>query len=305
MTNGYFENKVAVITGGSRNIGRAVAAALVERGCRVVIGDVLDTEGQKTIQDLNSMTGKENAVYLHTDVTKYADLIALFELGQEQFGGVDFAFLNAGISVPNDIMLDDLDDEKDERLMKINTMGIIKGSKVAVRYISKRGGGAIVNTASTLGLDCTNYSSIYNASKHAVVGWSKSYTQLPNAANIRMNALCPHGTNTELLWKDFNEYHQGFHKTSGLMVDINTIVKAVLLLLEDEQYNGIALKALPGDAIEVEESPKVFQKIILASQEVKPEEIASNMVALEERAGSKFKKDLDESVQRYFQKSSI
>ncbi|KAI9269022.1 hypothetical protein BDA99DRAFT_503260 [Phascolomyces articulosus] len=255
-----YENKVAVITGGSRNIGKMVAIELVKKGAKVVIGDLLDKEGQNTIQELNLMAKQQAAVYLHTDVAKYSDLIALFQLAESTFGGVDIAFLNAGITMDHDLLLDPLDDEQDVKLMNVNTMGVIKGTKVAVRHLVKRGGGVIVATSSGLGLESFSYSSIYNASKHAIVGWVRSFEHLPRVCNIRINAVCPHAVETDLS-KDFPEPMFKLVKSIGCEnTRIETVVKAVLLLIEDKNRNAQTLTALPNDIIELEEPPKIVAK---------------------------------------------
>ena len=91
----YFSGKVAVVTGGSRGLGKAVAQALIERGSKVVIGDVLDEAGQETVNELNKQAGDnvKAAVYIHTDVSLYKDVIALFKLAESEFGGVDVSGL--------------------------------------------------------------------------------------------------------------------------------------------------------------------------------------------------------------------
>ncbi|KAI7881163.1 NAD(P)-binding protein [Lichtheimia hyalospora FSU 10163] len=82
-------NRVAVVTGASRGIGKAVSKALVEQGARVVIGDVLDKEGLQTVQELNKSRNEKVAAFAHTDVTVYKDVIALFRFAESVFGGVD------------------------------------------------------------------------------------------------------------------------------------------------------------------------------------------------------------------------
>ena len=91
----YFNGKVAVVTGGSRGLGKAVAKTLVERGSKVVIGDILDEAGQETVDELNNLAGgsAKAAVYIHTDVSLYKDVIALFKLAESEFGGVDVSVL--------------------------------------------------------------------------------------------------------------------------------------------------------------------------------------------------------------------
>ena len=97
----YFSGKVAVVTGGSRGVGKAVAQALIERGSKVVIGDVLDKAGQETVNELNKQAGGDSkvAVYIHTDVSIYKDAIALFKLAESEFGGVDVSGLILIISI--------------------------------------------------------------------------------------------------------------------------------------------------------------------------------------------------------------
>lgn len=83
------KNHVAVVTGASRGIGKAVSKALVEQGARVVIGDILDKEGLQTVQELNNSRNDKVAAFIHTDVTIYKDVIALFRFAESVFGGVD------------------------------------------------------------------------------------------------------------------------------------------------------------------------------------------------------------------------
>lgn len=115
-------------------------------------------------------------MYLHVDVTKYDANIALFRLAEKEFGGVDIAFLNAGIGSNANAMFLPLDgkciffhptlhgltkhdfvDETDDRMLSVNTMGVIKGTKVAMLHMAKRGGGVIINTASMAGMVCLPY----------------------------------------------------------------------------------------------------------------------------------------------------
>ncbi|KAI9495645.1 hypothetical protein BDB00DRAFT_812789 [Zychaea mexicana] len=294
MTHNFFESKVAVITGGSRNIGKAVATALVEQEAKVVIGDIIDTEGQETIEELNSKAGKEVAIFQHTDVTKYKDLTALFQLAESSFGGVDLVFLNAGIAVNHDVLLDPLDDEQDEKILKVNTAGIIKGTKVGVRHLAKRGAGAIVITGSTLGLEPASYTSIYNASKGAVIAWARSFQHLQNICSVRINSVCPHAVDTEFLW-GFPDLSRKIFEGVAPTAEISTVVKAVLLLMEDQNRNGQVLTALPGNVIEVEEAPKIMAKTTqhLGNIPLVSPEVISELEA-------KYKQDFDGMMKSYF-----
>ncbi|KAG2220724.1 hypothetical protein INT45_007336 [Circinella minor] len=189
----YFTGKVAVVTGGSRGLGKAVAKALVERGSKVVIGDVLDEAGQETVNELNNQAGGsvKAAVYIHTDVSLYKDAIALFKLAESEFGGVDLAFLNAGVINKPDYIFTPLDDEAEKLLPDVNISGVVKCTRVALLAMAKRGGGVITITASTAGFVGPFAQSIYNATKHAVVGWTRSLGMLKDICNVRVNAVCP------------------------------------------------------------------------------------------------------------------
>ncbi|KAI8144766.1 hypothetical protein BJV82DRAFT_606184 [Fennellomyces sp. T-0311] len=262
-TDKTLDEKVAVITGGSRGIGKAVAAALIERGARVVIGDVLEVEGGATVQEFNAAAGRKVAAFIRTDVTKYGDNIALFQLAEKEFGGVDIAFLNAGIGGrAADVALLPIDEELDERAMSVNGISVMKGTKVAILHMAKRGGGVIVNTASILGLRSLPTTSSYGASKHAVVGWTRSFNLLPSICNVRVNAVCPHFVDTDIIAVNSERKAQGSPMTELIpkinKAKIGTVVKAVLMLIEDQQRNAQTVLALPDDVIKVDEPPPCF-----------------------------------------------
>ncbi|GAB5589155.1 hypothetical protein Unana1_04055 [Umbelopsis nana] len=184
---GNLKNKVAVVTGGAKGIGRAVVTALVERGATVVVGDLLDKEGQALVDDLNSKFGNKVAVFVHTDVTSWADNKKIFAVAEERFGGVDnlqFVF-HTNIAWGFNTLLAPLGESK---ILQVNLDGVIKGNKVAILHLAKRGGGVIMNTASVAGFLCSSLLPYYTASKHAVVGWTRSLDAMKDVANVRVNA---------------------------------------------------------------------------------------------------------------------
>ncbi|CAO3611302.1 unnamed protein product [Cunninghamella blakesleeana] len=180
--------KVAVVTGGSKGIGLALTTALVERGVKVVIGDVLTNEGENAASRLNKKVGAEVVVFQHCDVRFYNDLKKLFQVAESRFGGVDIACLNAGIAVNPCGIMAPLEDESEKLIHDVNTLGVIKGNKVAVMHMVKRGGGVIINTASVAGIVGSPGISSYAATKHAVNGWTRSLEHLYPSVNIRVNA---------------------------------------------------------------------------------------------------------------------
>ncbi|KAI9278897.1 hypothetical protein BDA99DRAFT_493394 [Phascolomyces articulosus] len=294
----YFIKKVAVITGGSRGIGRAVAEALVARGSKVVIGDVLDGAGQETVNELNAKAndGEKNAIYVHTDVTVYKDVITLFKSAESEFGGVDIAFLNAGVINKPDFMFTPLEDEADDFLPDINFTGVVKCTRVAALAMARRGGGVITITASCAGFGGPFALSVYNASKHAMIGWTRSLGMLKDICNVRVNAVCPHWVETDMR-----------HKITGYQVDpygpfvqesptvkIDTVVKAVLTLMEDPNRNSETLMALPPDVIRA-------QPPIPAFPEQSNPAYDKRAVQYEKDALEYYKSLLDPALKRYEQ----
>ncbi|RUO96542.1 hypothetical protein BC936DRAFT_141862 [Jimgerdemannia flammicorona] len=146
-----YDNKVAIITGGSNGIGKALAVALVQRGAKIVIGDIDDQEGAKVVAELNAGKSSKVAICTRCDVTSWEQNKALFELTAREFGGVDFVILNAGIaeSTPTLVSNNEVDVF---RTLEVNIGGVIKGTKLGLLYLKKRGGGSIINVASMAGL---------------------------------------------------------------------------------------------------------------------------------------------------------
>ncbi|KAF7724075.1 hypothetical protein EC973_001408 [Apophysomyces ossiformis] len=146
-----FESKVAIVTGGSRGIGKAVAEALIERGSKVVIGDILDKEGQLVVEEINRKAQAKVAMFQHMDATKYKDIKHIFEVAKSEFGGVDIAIFNAGAGINANALVTPLDDDAEMEIFQINVGSVIKGNKVALMHMLNHGG-VIVNTASISGL---------------------------------------------------------------------------------------------------------------------------------------------------------
>ncbi|KAI7882582.1 NAD(P)-binding protein [Lichtheimia hyalospora FSU 10163] len=288
------DGKVAVLTGASRNIGKAVAVELVRLGAKVVIGDVLDAQGQETVRELNESAGDKVAVYLHVDVSKYDDNIALFRLAENEFGGVDIAFLNAGIGTNANTMFLPLDDQVDDRMLGVNTMGVIKGTKVAMLHMAKRGGGVIISTASMAGLVCLPAMSIYNASKHGVVGWTRSCGIYKHVCNVRVNAICPTWIKTELsedLANKKNDDPCNIINEASPFATKEDVVKAFMTLLEDEERSGQTLMVLSDHVIEPAEPPTYGSLKSTKSTQVYQQYFQEAIVS--------YKKQLAEARERY------
>lgn len=181
-----FRNKVVVVTGGSSGIGKATAISFAQKGAKVVVVDWIEND---ETMSLLKKTG-EKFLFIKCDVSKESDVKAMVEKTIKTFGRLDYAFNNAGIegkSAPTQ----DCTEENWDKVIGINLKGIWLCMKYEIPEVLKQGKGAIVNCASVAGLVGFAGLPAYVASKHAVVGLTKT-AALENAKlGIRINAVCP------------------------------------------------------------------------------------------------------------------
>jgi NAD(P)-dependent dehydrogenase (short-subunit alcohol dehydrogenase family) len=181
-----FKGKVAIVTGGTGEIGRATAVQLASEGAKVLIAD-LGAEGAKVAAEL-SRDGREIA-FCETDVSKEADVIAMVKAATGRWGRLDVMVANAGVSGRG--RTDDTPLAEWERILGVNLTGVFLCGKHAYGAMKAAGGGAIVNTASIMGLVAVPGAVSYASSKGAVVNMTRA-TALDYAKdNIRVNAVCP------------------------------------------------------------------------------------------------------------------
>lgn len=179
--------KVAVITGGSTGIGRATALLFARHGARVVIGD-LNPLGRETVELIEREGG--SALFVETNVCSAQQVQDLVAAAVETYGGLHFAFNNAGI-LPAGALLADVDEADFDRVMAVDVKGVFLSTKYEIQHMLKAGGGAIVNNASIAGMIAEPGISAYVAAKHAVIGLSKAAALEYASQGIRINALAP------------------------------------------------------------------------------------------------------------------
>jgi NAD(P)-dependent dehydrogenase (short-subunit alcohol dehydrogenase family) len=189
-----------LITGAASGFGKEVARQLVRRGEQVVLVDVNDAEGQAVADELG-------APYLHCDVSNYDEVMTTTAQAEEVVGGLDGFFLNAGISSGFGLG-PDFDLGKYRRAMGINLDGVVFGVQAAIPALQRRGGGAIVCTASMAGLTGTPFDPVYGANKHAVVGLVRALGPALQPMGIRVNAFCPGFAETKII-TDIREHLTG------------------------------------------------------------------------------------------------
>jgi NAD(P)-dependent dehydrogenase (short-subunit alcohol dehydrogenase family) len=182
-----FESKVVIVTGGASGIGKDAAVAFGAEGAKVVVADIANAE--ETVGQIKETGGE--AVFVRTDVRKAPDVQSMVGRCIELYGGVDYAFNNAGISGAFSALAD-YDPQTWSDVIAVNLTGVFLSMKYEIPEMIRRGGGAIVNLSSAAGIkSSSDVGPAYNASKHGVVGLSKGAAVQYADRGIRINVVCP------------------------------------------------------------------------------------------------------------------
>ncbi|GAY16697.1 3-oxoacyl-ACP reductase [Mycobacterium sp. shizuoka-1] len=227
------KDKVAVVTGGASGIGLATVKRMRDEGAIVVIGDLDETTGQSVANDLN-------VTFVQVDVADQVAVDRLFDTAFELHGGVDIAFNNAGISPPDDDLIESTGIDAWDRVQDVNLKSVFFCCKAALRHMVPAQRGSIINTASFVAVNGSATSQIsYTASKGGVLAMSRELGIQYARQGIRVNALCPGPVNTPLLRELFAKDPERaarrlVHVPMGRFAEPEELAAAVAFLASDD-----------------------------------------------------------------------
>ncbi|MER1958927.1 MAG: SDR family oxidoreductase [Solibacillus sp.] len=188
--------KVAIITGAGSGLGQATALRLAEEGINIAVVDVNETGGNETVELVKKLG--VDAFFVKADVSKLEDVKNYVEKTVEKFGTIDYFFNNAGISGSGKYFLE-TSPEDIEQIVGINLLGALYGARFVAEVMLKNGGGSIVNTASSAGVIGQDTVVTYSATKHGIVGMTKSLVAEYAKDGLRVNAVAPGPTETPMV----------------------------------------------------------------------------------------------------------
>jgi NAD(P)-dependent dehydrogenase (short-subunit alcohol dehydrogenase family) len=225
--------KVAVITGGGSGIGLAAGRRMRAEGATVVVGDIDPTAGKAAAEELAGL-------YVPVDVSEEAAVNSLFGTAAETYGSVDIAFNNAGISPPDDDLIENTELPAWQKVQDVNLKSVYLSCRAALRHMSAAQHGSIINVASFVAVMGSATSQIsYTASKGGVLAMSRELGVQYARSGIRVNALCPGPVNTPLLRELFAKDPERaarrlVHVPMGRFAEPQEIAAAVAFLASDD-----------------------------------------------------------------------
>lgn len=236
-TPGRLAGKVAVITGAGGGVGRASSLRFAAEGASIVAADVIDDLNEETAALVIEAGGQ--AVAIHADVTSTSDTEAMIAAAEDQFGGLDILFNNAGVMLSGDDDAVSTPDDIIDRTLEINVKGVLLGCRYGIPALQRRGGGAIINTASFVAsVGAATPQIAYTASKGAVLALTRELAVVHARENIRVNAVSPGPLKTELLMSFLNtnakKQRRLVHVPMGRFGESAEIAHAALFLASDE-----------------------------------------------------------------------
>ena len=233
---GSLDGKAILVTGGGSGIGRATSLLIAKQGAKVMIADYVPEGALKTVAMIKEAGGTADCIAADVSVTKQVE--AMVAKTVETYGRIDGAYNNAGIEGKMGTDTATSDEANFDRTIAINLKGVWLCMKYEIPQMLKQGGGAIVNTASIAGLVGFEGNSAYNASKHGVIGLTKTAALEYAQKNIRVNCVCPGVINTPMVARIvdsgmMNEQDLAVGEPIGRMGQPSEIGEGVVWLLSD------------------------------------------------------------------------
>jgi NAD(P)-dependent dehydrogenase (short-subunit alcohol dehydrogenase family) len=227
------DGKVALVTGAASGIGLATAQALAARGAAVVIADVDVEQGESAAEAIRAGGGTSS--FVHADVSQPADVDRMVQVTIDTYGDLDMAHNNAGIGHPP-VDLHEMPLEVFDGVLACNLRGAFLCMQAELRHMLRRGGGAIVNTASGAGLKGVPGIAAYVASKHALIGITRNAAIEYAGRGIRVNAVAPGAIETPLIAAESDERRAHFARMmpTGRLGTPQEVADTVAFLLSDE-----------------------------------------------------------------------
>jgi len=249
------KNKVMIVTGASSGLGAATALRLAAEGAKVVLAARRRDKGESVLREIEAAGGE--GLFVQTDVTRTDDIKALIAATIERFGGLDGAFNNAGITGPTLTPIAEIEEAGWDAAINTNLRAVFVCMKYQIPALLARGGGAIVNMSSMYGLTPSDLGhAAYCASKFGVVGLTKTAAIDYGDKGLRVNAVCPGHTHSEMVDPYVEAAPELIRRTISRHSAMNRIgesdevADAVAWLLSGESsfVNGVALLIGGGDA---------------------------------------------------------
>ncbi|MGH2318504.1 SDR family NAD(P)-dependent oxidoreductase [Planococcus sp. SE5232] len=206
--------KTAIITGGGSGLGQSTAVRLAEEGVNIAVVDISEKGGNETVEMVKQLG--PDAIFIKADVSKSEEVKNYVDQTMEHFGTIEYFFNNAGISGSGKYFLD-TDISEIESIVGINLLGALYGMRYVAEAMLKNGGGSIVNTASSAGVIGQDSVVTYSATKHGIVGMTKSMVAEYAKDGLRVNSIAPGPTETpmvEAFYRDNPEMKE--NATSGI-----------------------------------------------------------------------------------------
>ena len=234
---GKLDGKVALISGGSRGQGEAQARLFAREGAAVVIGDVLEQDGQRLAESIIDAGGQ--AAFLRLDVTAESDWAAIVQRARDEFGRLDILINNAGILRTKQIEHSSVDEYRE--VIEVNQVGVFLGIRAVITAMREAGGGVIINTSSTAGLQGSPGGAAYVSSKFAVRGLTKTAALELARDNIRVNSVHPGPIDTPMLTNPDTARNEAgdveYDAPIGRFGYVAEVAKMMLFIAADATYS--------------------------------------------------------------------